>query len=178
MSDVAAADHTLATDEATFKANLDEEMVELLRVWKSRQSELLKFDTPSHGFFRRRFENIGTDLVPEKYSFRDSLVILGGPDNWRAARIESIFDIVVHPRGEKRVYTLCKIKYFMELSGKDLPKDFYRHHSNTGRVFYLKFDSKDIVSVGQITTHFCMTTDVFPGISTPHMHALPLFQAS
>ena len=102
-----------------------------------------------------------------------------GLNDLRAARFECIFNIAGHPRGEKRYTPGANSNISRNYLARDLPKNLYGRHSNTRRVtFYLKFDLKDIVSVGQITTHFCMTTDVFPGISTPHMHALPPFQAS
>lgn len=176
VSDAMAADETPVTGEVTFKADLEEETVELLGVWKSQQPELSKTDISRHGFFRRRFVHLGTDLMPEKCSFSNSLVVTGSPDDWRVAQIECIFDVIVYPRGEKRVYTLCKLRYFAELSGEDLRKDLYRRRAGVGRVFYMQSGAKDIVSANHILSHFCMTPDILPRVSKRHMHALPLFQ--
>jgi len=177
-SDAMAADEMPNTDEVTFKTSLEAQTVELLGIWKSQQPELSKIDVPQQGFIRRKVTRPGTDIMPEKLSFSDSLVVLGDAEDWCAAQIESIFDIVVYPHGEKRVYTLCKLKYFTELSGKDISEDLYRRHTNIGRVFYMRSSSKAVVSVKQVSSHFCMTPDVFSNISAPHMHALPLVSTS
>lgn len=177
-SDAMAADETQDTDKVTLKTNLETQTTELLGIWKTQQPELSRVDVPQQGFIRRRVTHLGTDLMPEKYSFSDSLVVLGSPEDWRAAQIECIFDIVVYPHGKKQVYTLCKVKYFTELSGNDLFEDIYRRHTNIGRVFYIQTKSKAVVSVKQISSHFCMTSDVLASVSVPHMHALPLFMAS
>jgi hypothetical protein len=176
MTDAMATEGLPTTHEMDPPVRLEEEAVKLLKVWKSRQSELSDIDVPGHCHLRKKIAYRGMSLMPEKSSLNDSLVILGNSNSWRPAQIESVFDITVYPDGEKRVYTLCKIKYFMELADCDLSEDTYRRHSNAGRVFYSQaISKKGIVSVDQILCHSSMTPDVFPKISRPHMHILPLF---
>lgn len=175
MSDAIATEEVPATHETDPSARLEEETIRLLRVWKSRQSELLDVDVPNYGHLRKKIMHHGMSLMPGKTSFNDSLVILGNSESWRAAQIESLFDIVVYPCGDKRSYTLCKVKYFMELADCDLSGDVYRRNPNAGRVFSSEALEKGVVSVDRILCHFAMTPDVLSNISRPHMHALPLF---
>lgn len=174
MSDANATEEVSATHETDPSARLEEETIRLLAVWKSQQSELSNIDVPGYGHLRKKIIHHGMNLMPEKSSLNDSLIIIGEPESWCAAQIESVFDITVYPSGEKRVYTLCKIKYFTELTDCDLSKDVYRRHSNAGRVFYWEAPKKGVISVDRILCHSSMTPDVLPKILRPHIHVLPL----
>ena len=160
------------------QTSLDEETASLLSQWKSRNSNLSTFQTPSKVTYRRRARQNGSDLKPGNVSFPDSLIIVGTEEVWSAAQIESIFDIESWPKGEREVYTLLKVRYFEEMVAEDIQNDVYRRFNGMGRVVYVGGGGckKEVVPISSAISHFAMTEAMLPRIGRNHAHVLPLFR--
>lgn len=177
MSDMSAMETTEPT-HANPPKDLDRETINLLREWKRTQPGYSKLSEPQQAGDLTKYEHRGTELKPKRIAFGDSLVIVGDRTDWRAAQIESLFDVTLYPSGVETHHTLAKVVYFSELSAKDALSDPYRRFPNAGRILYTqdKDSGKMILSVNEILCHFAMTPDVCKSISEDHIHALPLVQ--
>ena len=177
MTDMLAVGTSACRQNGTSPEDLDTETRDLLRGWKHRQPGYSRLCTPFQAHQLKRFEHRGMELKPTGVSSRDSLVIVGNDTNWRAARLEALFDIKLNPFGVESCQTLAKVIYFAELSNEDSLQDPYRRFRNMGRVFYAEDERavKDVVSIDEILCRFAMTRDVCSDtISRGHIHALPL----
>lgn len=157
---------------------LDEETVSLLAGWKSQNANLSTFHTPHKATYRRGATHNGSELKPANVSFPDSLVVVGTEEVWSAAQIECVFDVELYPKGERKVFTLLKIRYFEEMAAGDILNDIYRKFDGVGRIVYVEGRSckKEVIPISSAISHFAMTEAVLPKIRRKHAHILPLFR--
>jgi len=178
ITDSLADDTGSLEPTSSTQISLDEETASLLVKWKSRNDNLSTLHTPSKVTYRRRARHNGSELKPG--SFSDSLVVVGTEEVWSAARIESIFDVELYPDGERKVFTLLKVRYFEEIKAEDVSNDIYRQFDGMGRVVYVEGEGckKEVVLISSAISHLAMTEAVLPRIRRRHAHVLPLFRVS
>ena len=178
MSDMSAMETVEPTHTNPPPRDLDRETITLLRGWKRTQPGYSKLGDPRQASHLRRYEHRGAELKPKRVAFGDSLVIVGDRTHWRAAQIETLFDLTLYPSGVEKRHILAKVAYFAELSTEDALHDPYRRFGNAGRVLYTQDENsgKGVLSVDEILCHFAMTPGVCNAIAKEHIHALPLIQ--
>lgn len=179
ITDSLAEDKENLASTSSTQISLDEETASLLSEWKLREDSLSGLHTPSKATYHRRARYNGPELKPSNVSFPDSLVVIGTEETWSAAQIESIFDVELYPNGEKRVFSLLKVRYFEEMTAEDVFNDIYRQFDGMGRVVYVEGECrKEVVSTSSVISNFAMTETVLPKIRRRHAHVLPLFRVS
>ena len=179
MSDMLAMNTTERARDRFSSQDIDRETRSLLGEWMRRQPNYSKLDTPTQANYLRKHEHRGAELRPKRTALGDSLVIVGDRVAWRAAQIETLFEIRLYPLRVEARHTVATVRYFAELSEEDTLYDPYRRSRNSGRVFYTEGEraNREVISADQILCHFAMTPGVCSdAISRGHMHALPLLR--
>lgn len=148
---------------------------EALRRWVAQQPGVVELVSPTLVSYGKRIEISGTTYRPRNIALGDSFILVGTEADWEPAQICSIFSTERLCESGRGIVTLLSVSRFRPLSADDVVFDKYRAFPYAGgRIYYSEGLPEEVISQGEVLSHFAYTPGVCEKITKTHFHALPL----